>query len=399
MEQQNSVAQTALYSSFFTLLIIGGLLFIFREPLATWLLSTSASNLSVAGTVEDRFLGDIPSVVAAANDAVVSIVVTKDVPIYERYFEEYNPFGGWFGGGFAVPRVRERGTEEREIGGGSGFIVSADGYVVTNRHVVADTDARYSILLNNGESYEVEILARDPVLDIAVLRIRDAADQNFPFLRFGDSDTLRLGEPVIAIGNALAEFRNSVSVGVISGLSRTIVASGRMGMREQLDEVIQTDAAINPGNSGGPLLNAQGEVIGVNVATSIGADNIGFALPAQVVEGVVRSVQETGEIVRPFLGIRYEMVNTRLQSTYDLPYNYGARIVTSRDDAIVPDSPAAAAGLRPGEVILEINAIPLREQSLASVLRRQSVGDTIELRVWGTDGERTVSATLIQAPQ
>ena len=228
----------------------------------------------------------ITETINKVNPAVVSIIVTKDVPIVEQYFENFDPFEEFFrdpfGGGFnfQIPRIREKGTEKREVGGGSGFFVSKDGLVVTNRHVVSDTAAEYTVLTNDGEKHEAEVLARDPILDIAILKIKAG---NVPYLEFGDSSKIKLGQKVIAIGNALGEFRNSVSVGVVSGLSRSIVAGDNFGRSELLEEVIQTDAAINPGNSGGPLLDINGKVIGVNVAVSRGAGNIGFSLPARLV--------------------------------------------------------------------------------------------------------------------
>lgn len=332
--------------------------------------------------------------------AVVSVVVTKDVPVYERYFEEIDPWGFW--GGFSVPRVRELGTEERQVGGGSGFFVSADGLIVTNRHVVSDADARYSVLTNDGRVYEVDVLARDPHLDIAILQVRHlAAGETVPYLSFGDSGKLRLGETVVAIGNALAEFRNSVSVGVVSGLSRSIVASDRRGHSERLDDVIQTDAAINPGNSGGPLLNVRGEVVGVNVATSHGADNIGFALPASVVFGVVNSVKETGQILRPFLGVRYQMITDRLKTHYNLSVDYGALILRGeRPDelAVMPGSPADKAGLRENDIILALDGVSLRNRDLAQVLRTKQVGDTITLRVYQRGEMSELTLTLVAAP-
>ncbi len=346
----------------------------------------------------------VPAVVAQVNEAVVSVVVTKDVPIYERYYEQFDPWGGLWGdwGGFAVPRIREYGREEREVGGGSGFIVSPDGLVVTNRHVVDDTEARYSILTNQGDSYEVEVLARDPQLDIAILKIVDAeAPATLPYLPFGDSTELRLGESVIAIGNALGEFRNSVSVGVVSGLARSIVATDARGRSERMEQVIQTDAAINPGNSGGPLLNLQGEVIGVNVAVSRGADNIGFALPSQIVETVVDSVRETGRIVRPFLGIRYVMVDERVKNLNNLPVGYGALITrgeTREELAIMPGSPAALAGLREGDLILEVDGVRVAGRDFLSLLRTKQVGQTITLKILREGEEQTVSVVLAEAP-
>ncbi len=338
--------------------------------------------------------------ITAVNPAVVSIVVTKDVPIYEEYYEQFDPWG-WFGGGFSIPRVREKGTEEREVGGGSGFIVSSEGHVVTNRHVVADEEADYSLLLNDGTVKSVSVLARDPQLDIAILKIEDIGDTKLAYLTFGTSSSLRLGETVVAIGNALGEFRNSVSVGVVSGLARSITASDEMGRVEQLDEVIQTDAAINPGNSGGPLLNRSGQVIGVNVATSRGADNISFALPSDVVASVVASVKEHGKIVRPYLGVRYTMLTERMAEANNLPYDAGALIqrgATPEELAVMPGSPADKAGLTENDIILAIDDVPLATQTLASVLRSKSVGQTITLKVYQKGEERTISVTLEAAP-
>ena len=332
------------------------------------------------------------------NPAVVSVVVTKDVPVYERYYESYDPWDLF--GGFSIPRVRENGTEEREVGGGSGFIVSNDGLIVTNRHVVEDDSARYSILLNDGTSYGVEVLARDPQLDIAILKINEPLQEALTFVQFGDSSSLRLGQTVIAIGNALAEFRNSVSVGVVSGLARSIVASDGYGHSEQLDQVIQTDAAINPGNSGGPLLDVNGDVVGVNVATSRGADNIGFALPAAVVRGVVESVKEHGEIVRPFLGVRYTMVTERIVALNNLSVDYGA-IVVSGDSyeelAVIPGSPADKAGITEHTIILSIDGEELRTRDLATILRSKEVGQEVELRIFQDGEEKVVSVTLEKA--
>ncbi len=343
----------------------------------------------------------IPEMVKRVNDAVVSVVVTKDVPIYEQYYEEFNPWGFW-GGGLSIPRVRENGTREEEVGGGSGFVVSKDGLIVTNRHVVADTEARYSVLTNSGETYDVVVLARDPQLDIAILKIDTKTEEReFPYLTFGDSDTLLLGETVVAIGNALGEFRNSVSVGVVSGLARSIVASDNRGRTEQLDQVIQTDAAINPGNSGGPLLNLDGVVVGVNVATSRGADNIGFALPARVVKSVVESVVETGEIVRPFLGVRYVMIDERIKAINNLTVDYGALVIrgeTREELAVMPGSPADIAGIVENDILLSIDGVDLKNQDLVSILRTKQVGDTIVVTVLSKGSEVTKNITLTEAP-
>lgn len=394
------IAKTVCVSSGLTLLIVLGLAFIAREPIIDHIVSQVPSEEPI--DQQPPQLGNDATIIesiARVNPAVVSVIITKDVPIYERYYETYDP-GGIFGG-FSIPRVRENGTEEREVGGGSGFIVSNDGMIVTNRHVVEDEEARYTVLLNDGTSYQAEVLARDPQLDIAILQVDDILEGSLPFVRFGDSTSLRLGETVIAIGNALAEFQNSVSVGVVSGLARSITASDGMGRSEQLNQVIQTDAAINPGNSGGPLLNIDGEVIGMNVAASRGADNIGFALPAQEVKSVVDSVREYGRIVRPFLGVRYVMLNERIVEANDLPVTAGALISSGRSAdavAVLPGSPAAVAGLSAGDIILSIDDRSLQEIDLASALRRKEVGGTVTFEVWRDGETQEVDIVLEEAP-
>jgi len=227
--------------------------------------------------------------VKKANPAVVAITISKDVPVYERYFQSIpSPFGsGTFR--FTIPQIRQRGFEKREVGGGSGFLVSSDGYIVTNRHVVEDTNAEYAVFLNDGKKYNARVITRDTTLDLAVIKIEGVG---FSYLPFGDSDKIQVGQTVIAIGNALAEFRNTVSLGIVSGLSRSIVASDRRGNEEFLGELIQTDAAINQGNSGGPLLNLAGEVIGVNVAVVSGAENIGFAISGNSVKSIIESIRK-----------------------------------------------------------------------------------------------------------
>jgi serine protease Do len=395
------IAKTALISSCITLLVVAGVAFSLRHEAVTYI-ANALPETTIPTDVKPPVVElstSIADMVERVNPAVVSIVVTKDVPVYEQYYEEIAPWGFW--GGFSVPRLRENGTEEQEVGGGSGFIVDAEGHIVTNRHVVADEDARYTVLLNDGTSHAVEVLARDPQLDIAVLRFVTVPTEPLTFLSFGDSRTLRLGETVVAIGNALAEFRNSVSVGVVSGLSRSIVASDDSGRSEQLREVIQTDAAINPGNSGGPLLTVSGTVIGVNVATSRGADNISFALPSELVAGVVESVKTHGKIVRPYLGVRFTMITPRLRELNNLTTEYGALIVRgeTRDElAVMPGSPADRAGLRENDIILAIDGEALKDTDLATILRRKSIGDVITLEVLSQGERRQITVTLEAAP-
>lgn len=328
--------------------------------------------------------------VKGANPAVVAITISKNVPTYERYIQNVP---GFFGG-FQIPQLRQNSTELKEVGGGSGFLVSEDGYIVTNKHVVADTTAQYAVFTNDGKKYDATVVARDPSLDLAVIKIDGSG---FPSLKFGDSDKVEVGQTAIAIGNALAEFRNTVSVGVVSGLARSITASDSMGGRENLDQLIQTDAGINPGNSGGPLLNLSGEVIGVNVAVA-DANSIGFALSSNSVKNVVDSVKKTGKIVRPYLGVRYIPITADVKQKNNLSVDYGVLVVngeTDADLAVIPGSPADKAGLQANDIILEIDGKKLDDKtSLQSVVAGKKVGDSISLKLLSKGVEKTITATL-----
>jgi len=343
--------------------------------------------------------------VEVAEPSVVSIIVSKDLPIIERCL--YDPFGDLppefrsffnrgFGSEFYVPC--EKGTERREIGGGSGFIVSADGLILTNKHVVLDTEAEYTVLTNDGEKYEATVLARDPVQDLAVLKI-DSPNNSLPVIQLGDSDTIRLGQTAIAIGNTLGEFRNTVSVGVISGLARTITASGG-GFTETIQGVIQTDAAINQGNSGGPLLNLKGEVIGINTAIVSGAQNIGFAIPINQAKRDIQSVKETGSIKIPYLGVRYFTLTPELAEEQDLSVEYGALIRrTDQGPAILVDSPAAKADLQAEDIILEVNGDKIGDgQFLGLLIQKYDIGDQITLKVQRGEEILTLRVTLEERP-
>ncbi len=347
------------------------------------------------GELSYAFMGDEERVVKAvesASPAVISIVVTKDVPVIDDFYFN-DPFFDFFGR--QPPRGGQGATEPREVGSGSGFIVSADGLAVTNRHVVADEKAEYTAFGQNGEQYKLKIVAIDPLFDIAVIQLEG---DDFTPLTLGDSSKIKTGQSVIAIGNALGEFAGSVSVGVISGLSRSIVASSGFGPSELLDEVIQTDAAINPGNSGGPLLDLNGRVIGVNVAVASGVENIGFAIPSEIVANILDSIEKHGRIVRPYLGVRYIMINERVKELNKLSVDHGALIVRgdSREElAVMPGTPADKAGLRENDIILEVDGAKLTEgTSLAGLIRRKGVNNTIELKVLSQGKEKTVQVTL-----
>lgn len=234
----------------------------------------------------------IVNAVKIASPAVVAITISKNVPIIEQC--PYNPFSNlppefqqFFGPNVQFYQPCQKGTKLQEVGGGSGFIISGDGVILTNKHVVADTAAEYTVFTNDGKKYSAKVLARDPDIDIAVIKINAS---NLPTIKLGNSDLIQVGQTAIAIGNALGEFRNTVNVGVVSGLSRNITASGSNGLTEKIYNVIQTDASINPGNSGGPLLNLRGEIIGINTAIAQNAQSIGFAIPVNQVKKIVSDI-------------------------------------------------------------------------------------------------------------
>lgn len=340
--------------------------------------------------------------VKKASPAVVSITISKYVSILEQCqsspFDNLPPefqqfFGGGFGGGnFSVPC--DSGKKElKDIGGGSGFIISSNGLILTNKHVVLDASASYTVLTNDGKKYPAKVLARDPAQDLAVVKIE--AD-NMPTVELGDSDQINLGQTAIAIGNALGEYRNTVSAGVVSGLSRTVTAGGAGFGSETIQGLIQTDAAINPGNSGGPLLNLRGQVIGINTAMASGAQSIGFAIPINRAKRDIDSVKTSGEIQVPFLGVRYTMITSDIAKKEKLPVDYGALVRGSSDGAAVQkDSPAYKAGIIAEDIILEVNGKKLdSNNSLGDTISQKSVGDSVNLKINRAGKEITVTVKL-----
>ncbi len=284
--------------------------------------------------------------------------------------------------------------EKKEVGGGTGFIISSDGMILTNKHVVLDKEAEYTVLTNDGKKFPAKVLARDPTQDLAIIKIEG---NDFPVVKLGNSDNLQIGQTVITIGNVLGEFRNSVSVGVISGLGRTISASGG-GFYETLEDVIQTDAAINPGNSGGPLLNLKGEVIGINTAMALEAENIGFSLPINKAKKAIEQVKTLGKIVYPFLGVRYVLITDEVQKKNNLPVNYGAWVIKGNNPgeaAIDSNSAAQKAGLKEGDIILEFNGEKITTQnSLAKIIMRYNPGDKVTLKILRGAQEKIVEVIL-----
>lgn len=337
----------------------------------------------------------IVPLVEKSLSSVVSVVITKDVPKYRDIFDSPG-FPFFFGRQLPDQNDENSGeTEKQTIGEGTGFFVSSDGTIITNRHVVDDLNADYTIITSDKKEYPAKVLARDPIQDIAIVKIEG---NNFPTLEFGDSDSIRIGQTVIAIGNSLGEFSNTVSRGIVSGLKRNLVAGSGFGSSERLSGIIQTDAAINVGNSGGPLLNLSGKVIGVNVAMAQGAQNIGFAIPANSIKNAIREVRETGKISTPYLGVRYAIVTPEIQKENNLPYEYGALVIRGQkitDLAVIPGSPADKAGILENDIILEIDGAKIdSENQLGDSIGTKRVGDTITLKIFRKNETKEVKITL-----
>ena len=372
---------------------------------------SSDTNQPLKNVTEQRTYleeSDYISAIQKVSPAVVSIIQTKDVPVYYQQpypFFEGDPFFQQFFGQQFQPQPKQQQqkpeTQRRKIGGGSGFIVTSDGLVVTNRHVVNDPKADYTVILSDGRELKGEVIGKDTLNDLAVIQIKskDGAQKvsSLPVLEFGDSDVLRVGQRVLAVGNALGEYQNTVTAGIISATGRHITASDRAGAAESLSGLLQTDAAINPGNSGGPLVNMKGQVIGVNVAIAASANNIGFAIPFNDVRPVIESVQKHGKVIRPFIGVRYQILTDdkakelQLQGVTD-----GALLVGDEgkgEFAVIPGGPGDKAGLKKGDVILEVDGKKItQDYSLQHSIRNKNPGDKVTLKVW-TSG-KTVEKTL-----
>lgn len=331
-------------------------------------------------------------VVDKSTPSVVSIIISKDVPKMRNFFG--SPFD-LFGNPFGQQDNGQGGTQKQTIGGGTGFFITQDGMIVTNKHVVSDAAADYTVIINDGKEYPAKVLARDPSQDIAVIKIDG---NNFPTLNLGDSGSLKIGQTVVAIGNSLGEFSNTVSKGIISGLKRSVTAGSGLGDTEQLSNIIQTDAAINPGNSGGPLLDIDGNVIGINVAMAEGAQNIGFAIPSNQMKKVIDQVKLTGKISSPFLGVRYIPVDKTIQNQNNLAYDYGvlvARGSNMTDLAVMPGSPADKAGIVENDMLLEVNGTRIDDKnSLVSLIAQYNVGQEITLKVWHKGSLNNTQVTL-----
>lgn len=277
---------------------------------------------------------------------------------------------------------------------GTGIIVSENGYILTNKHVV-EGSSDISVVTNDGNSYDnVEIITTDPLSDIAILKISNA--KGLKAAELGDSKALNIGQQVIAIGNALGEYDGTVTSGIISGIGRTVNASSDDGAtKETLTDMIQTDAAINSGNSGGPLVNAQSQVVGVNTAVASEAQGIGFAIPISSVKGILKSIAEGKTPNRAYLGANYISVNPQVQKAYNLNVSKGALIKNRNGKSVISGSPAQKAGLKDGDIITKIDDIEISKNiSLGSLIGEKSAGDKVKITYLRDGKESTSVATL-----
>jgi S1-C subfamily serine protease len=322
------------------------------------------------------------SVVEKVGPTVVTIGVKQKTIERSRSFELF----------FPQQNLEEEEPEEKYIG--SGFVVQKDGLIVTNKHVVSERGREYLVIDDKGETYEVEKIYRDPANDIAILQTSTSPERGFKEIELGDSSNLKVGQFVIAIGTALGEFPSTVTTGVVSGLGRGITAgSPFQGFVEELDNVIQTDAAINPGNSGGPLLNSSGQVIAVNTAVSGQGENIGFAIPINIVKDSIDNFNNTGKFSRPYLGISYTIISERSALLNDIPQ--GAYV-----QDVIKGSAADKAGILTGDIITKIDDKKITEESesVAILISNKKIGDRITLTIFRDGETMTVNATLEEAP-
>lgn len=328
---------------------------------------------------EERTLVHEESTITKVVEVTLPSVVT--VGVTQTSIDPFDPFGPFR----RVPGQRK--PVERNIG--SGFVISSDGLIITNKHVVTAENATYKVLTNDKKSFNVEKIYRDPLNDLAILKINAAGLKPLPL---GDSSALKLGQLVIAIGTPLGEFTNTVTSGIISGLGRGITAGSPFeGYVEKLDNVIQTDAAISPGNSGGPLLNSKGQAIGISTAIATEGQNIGFAIPVNVVKELIQDFQARGgNFERPYIGVRYRTIdrNTALLNKVA----EGAYVID-----VIEGSPAAKAGIQEEDIITEFEGKKVKgddDQSLTREILNKRIGQTVRLKIWRNGQTKDLNFTL-----
>lgn len=316
----------------------------------------------------------IASIVSKVTPAVVSIISETRSSGYSLFFGS--------------------GTSQSA---GTGMIVSSDGYVLTNKHVIEGA-SKVQVVTSSGDTYDdVDIVGEDPLNDVAYLKINGAKD--LPTITLGDSKSIAVGQPVLAIGNALGVYQNSVTQGIISGTGRSVTASDSSGSNsETLTDMLQTDAAINPGNSGGPLVNAAGDVIGINTAVSTSANGLGFAIPISATKGMLKRIMEDGKAERAYLGLTYITVTAEVAKEAKLSVTHGAYIYNNSSrsgEAIVKNGPADKAGIKTGDVITKVGNIEVgRAGSISTLIGEYKVGDTVQLTYVRDGKENTTKVTL-----
>lgn len=359
------------------------------------------ANLISQLSPEQKSRNAIKEQVKVVSEESVTIDIVKKsgpsvVTIAEELPESINEGGLNFGPfqifGIPVPG-EERSREPQSIG--TGFIINNEGMILTNKHVVSATGVKYQIVTSSDKKYIVTNIYRDPLNDIAILQIDLSENSGVKLIpiELGDSSKLQVGQFVVAIGTALGEFRNTVTTGVVSGLGRGITAGSPFeGSVERLDNVIQTDAAINPGNSGGPLINSAGQVIGVNTAVSRAGQNIGFAIPINIIKESLDNFNKTGRFERPYLGVAYRLISRDVAILNDLPE--GAYI-----QQVVDDSSAEKAGIEVGDIITKMDGKNINQETeLAAVIANKKIGDRINITVFRKNETIELTATLASAP-
>lgn len=362
--------------------ILVGLFFLYGGASSLHLDRPFPKTLPNAGQKESVKIVSEESVVIDIVEKLSPSVVTVGIEQRIIEFDPFDPFG-------ILKKPRNQGTpEEQDIG--SGFIVSSDGLIVTNKHVVS-SQGKYKVITSDGQKYDVVKIYRDPANDIAVLQINASGLKP---VEMGNSGRLKVGQLVVAMGTPLGEFRGSVTKGIISGLGRGISAGSPFeGFAERLDNVVQTDAAINPGNSGGPLINSSAQVIGINTAIASGAENIGFAIPINVVKEALDNFNKTGGFSRPYLGVSYILVTRRMALANEIPE--GAYV-----ESVVEEGAAQKAGVKTDDIITKIDGEKINEQNtLAKLIASKKVGQQITLTVWRDGKELELTATLGETPE
>lgn len=331
--------------------------------------SASRTTATDGNAVVSQEEEDISSVASKVGPSVVSIVTKGQTQSY---------FGG---------------TQSVE-GAGTGIIISADGYILTNKHVVSNSNELQVITSDGTTHSDVKVIGTDPLNDLAFVKVNGVSNLTPAIL--GDSSSVRIGQKVVAIGNSLGEYQNTVTSGIISATGRPVTASeGEGSSTETLTDLIQTDAAINPGNSGGPLTNLSGQVIGINTAVAQDAQGIGFAIPINSAKGIIKNLLKTGKLERPYIGVNYVTITPDVAKQYNLSVKQGAYIYSDNGSAVISGSPAAKAGIKDKDIITKVGDIDVGQRgSVASLVSEYAVGEKVQLTLIRDGKTMTVTVTL-----